>query len=880
VTELLPERAPQPPAALVTPRSLPVLAEVGLRRIARLAGSQLDADSASVIATVDGTDVTATWSADAGAPAPDLDLRALDDRVRLVGAAVLVPAPGSVAGAGASYLGVPLRDHEGHVLGVLSVATASPRRWTPAAASLLAELAGLAEDARAVSGELAVTVARLGLVAAAARIGTWEWDLDTGRLTWDERSAALHGASLAEATGSMADVESRVHPADLLRLQEALGQAAATLGSVEVEVRVRWPDGSVHWLLARGQTLADPAGRAVRMLGANIDVTEQHRAAEVIVTAARRSAVLADVAVRLTEATDEQSIIDIIVTRGLHELGEDGGCLLRVQPDGSTGRLWGAGEVPPELVARHRLLPLDDRFAVTAAATSGQPVLGARPADPGRVRGDEAALAAMAAVPLLGDGVVLGALGVGWATGRVWAPGELDVVGSLAASCVQALLRVESGRRLAQALERESAARREAELAASQLGLLSAVSETLSATLDADEAVARLVRLVVPALADWAMVTVVDETGAFHNLGSLHRDPARTEEVARFAAARLAVMTPQSPVATVLRTNRPVVLTGLELGDLDHAVDDGGVARLLRDLDPSALAVLPVGSRQGAFGVLTLVTSAGRGAHTAAELRTAAEVARRAGVALESARLFARSQRVAETLQRSLLAVPSPSPRLAVASRYVPAVTDASVGGDFYDAFTAADGSDVLVIGDVMGHDIEAAALMGQLRTIVRTAAAGGSPTPATVLTRVDQTAAAIGLDTTASTLVAQLWPLGDGAAELRWSNAGHLPPVVLTAQGHCAPLGSSDDLLLGIDPSLGRLDHSARLEPGATLLLFTDGLVERRGSDLDAGLERLAEAAHDLGRAPLEVLCDVLLDRLVGRGDDDVALLAVRLRD
>jgi serine phosphatase RsbU (regulator of sigma subunit) len=112
------------------------------------------------------------------------------------------------------------------------------------------------------------------------------------------------------------------------------------------------------------------------------------------------------------------------------------------------------------------------------------------------------------------------------------------------------------------------------------------------------------------------------------------------------------------------------------------------------------------------------------------------------------------------------------------------------------------------------------------------------------------------------------------------WSSAGHLPPMVQRADGSTVALHSTPDLMLGLLPSTDRWDHRVELEPGATVLLYTDGLIERRGEDLDTGIERLRRTLADLGDVPLDDVCDALLLRLGADAEDDVALLAVRFHD
>ncbi|MGY1699984.1 SpoIIE family protein phosphatase [Geodermatophilus sp. SYSU D00766] len=245
--------------------------------------------------------------------------------------------------------------------------------------------------------------------------------------------------------------------------------------------------------------------------------------------------------------------------------------------------------------------------------------------------------------------------------------------------------------------------------------------------------------------------------------------------------------------------------------------------------------------------------------------------------------LYARSRsivRAAETLQRSLLSEPPSPAGLAVGVRYVPATREAQVGGDWYDAFGQPDGSTMLVIGDVVGHDVQAAACMAQLRGLLRGIAFDHGDSPARVLSRLDAAIEGLELGAIATVLVARLSPAGDGGMRLRWSSAGHLPPLVTGPDGAARVLAAErPGLLLGVDPGAVRPDADVLLEPGSTLLLYTDGLVERRHEGFDDGVDRLGRALADLCDRPVEEVCDGVLDRLVpGGAEDDVALVAVRL--
>jgi serine phosphatase RsbU (regulator of sigma subunit) len=222
----------------------------------------------------------------------------------------------------------------------------------------------------------------------------------------------------------------------------------------------------------------------------------------------------------------------------------------------------------------------------------------------------------------------------------------------------------------------------------------------------------------------------------------------------------------------------------------------------------------------------------------------------------------------------------------------VPAAEGAEIGGDWYDAFLQPGGTVVLAIGDVVGHDVRAAAAMGQVRGLLRGIGYTRGGSPAEVLTELDRAVQGLALDTMATAVVARLETsdarttgdrsrLAEGEVLLRWASAGHPPPVVLTAEGEVHVLdGAGPDLLIGVAPDSPRTDRAVVLPPGATVLLHTDGLVERRDRDLDAGTAELVALLRSCGPLPLEELCDRVLGRLfLPDAEDDVALLAVRLR-
>jgi PAS domain S-box-containing protein len=244
--------------------------------------------------------------------------------------------------------------------------------------------------------------------------------------------------------------------------------------------------------------------------------------------------------------------------------------------------------------------------------------------------------------------------------------------------------------------------------------------------------------------------------------------------------------------------------------------------------------------------------------------------------------MAARAVAMSETLQRSLLSAPAQPDGLAVAVRYRPAVQEAQVGGDWYDSFLTSKGVLSLAVGDITGHDQQAAAVMGQVRNLLRGVAYTLGEPPAVVLSALDRAMRDLQVRTYATVLLADLRQtreqVGAGLRTFRWSNAGHPPPVLLRTGGTAVLLDTLPNRLLGVDAAARRDDHEVVLGPGDLVLLYTDGLVERRGSDLDEGLRWLTSTVTGLAGLDHDQVCDALLDLVAGRTEDDVALLALKV--
>jgi len=448
---------------------------------------------------------------------------------------------------------------------------------------------------------------------------------------------------------------------------------------------------------------------------------------------------------------------------------------------------------------------------------------------------------------------------------------------------VTARVRLEEERQRAHHSER--AARAQAEGVQRQLALLAEATSLLAATLDQEEALQRLVRLTVPMLADFCAVDLLDAEGGStsRRVAAAHVDPTKVELLHRLA--KVHPMAPGGPelISQVLAGGRPALVP--EMPESYPLLVHEEAQQIYQQLEPASLIVVPLLARRQVLGTLTLTTvrSSGR-AYGNRDLELAGDLARRAALSLDNARLYQREHRAAETLQRSLLPVLPEVPGLEIAARYLPSGQGAEVGGDWYDVLALPDGTTGLAVGDVMGHDLSAAAAMGQLSGVLRSYAWGGDG-PGVVLDRLDELVQALGMAQLATAFYARL-ETGDEnyPPRLRYASAGHPPPVLRLPGGGTRLLDDEPGVLIGAPYVGARTEAVAEMPPGSVLLLMTDGLLERPADGLSERQEHLRSLlAGPTGALPLDQLCDAVLEEMVPgaatRLRDDVALLAVRVR-
>ncbi|MGX2993683.1 SpoIIE family protein phosphatase [Streptomyces sp. JNUCC 64] len=422
-----------------------------------------------------------------------------------------------------------------------------------------------------------------------------------------------------------------------------------------------------------------------------------------------------------------------------------------------------------------------------------------------------------------------------------------------------------------------------------RLEFLNEVSGRIGTSLDLARTIEEVSRAVVPRFTDVAGTYLreqvvagegfpdgpPDTTTMWHRVAVEHTDePGRWDDVVPVGEAM--PFPAHTPFFQCMTTGHPVLVPRIT-EEMGNAIAAQFEKRDIRPLiNHRSMLVVPLKARDVVLGFMILLRHRERPVFNDMDRVTGAELAARAGLVLDNARMYTHQENVAETLQDSML--PHIPPRMAgcdIATRYLPGTLLGRVGGDWFDAVKLPGSRTALVVGDVMGHGLNSAAMMGQLRTSVQTMAALDLP-PAQLLRNLDDLAQRLGEHYLATCLYAVYDPV---RGHLEIANAGHLPPVVVRAAD-----GRSEllDLPTGAPIGVGGVPFETvrvPVAPGDRLVMCTDGLVETRGEDIGVGLATLSEsAAHPA--ASMDAACDTIIRALARRGDrkDDVALLMARL--
>jgi len=566
----------------------------------------------------------------------------------------------------------------------------------------------------------------------------------------------------------------------------------------------------------------------------------------------------------LADARDAQQTFDVIVEELIRAVDAGLVALCRLDENEGVMRIVGGYGLSPEIEAEFLEFPYQPGLPATDALLERRPILlhdiAERDARYPLLVPYAPANHAWAALPLVIGDKPIGGLALAMPGPQEFAPADVEYLVALADQCGHALERA----RLMQVEEVNRA----------RLEVLAEAGRIFTAPLDVEATSVQFSRLVVGRIGDAVSVHLRDSEGAYTVAAAEHVDPEQAE-VAHAIASQLPP-TITDIYDSILDSGQAMLLPRITTEQSLSTVDDDELRDVLAKRPPTSNIMLPLIAGGHALGVLSVTTVAGASpALVPADCEQLEELAGRLALAIDGARLLRQQTEIAHTLQRSLLPASLPQvPGAEVAVRYLPGAEGVDVGGDFYDVIPLPSGRVGLVVGDVMGRGIRAAAVMGQLRAAVRSYTLEGH-SPAALLTRLDRLVGTLeeGL------LVTALYAEWDPTRRLALcSVAGHLPPLLRLPGEAPAFLDIDPGLPLGVGVQ-SYSEVELALPVGALLLAYTDGLVEGKDLPVEDGMQRLLDAvadstdAMDACESALADLRPPLANR---RYDDDTALLAL----
>jgi PAS domain S-box-containing protein len=409
---------------------------------------------------------------------------------------------------------------------------------------------------------------------------------------------------------------------------------------------------------------------------------------------------------------------------------------------------------------------------------------------------------------------------------------------------------------------------------------LSESSRLLVASIDYESTLDNIVHLAVPELADWCAVDIVNGRGSIENVAIAQADPSNLESAERLRPEYPLPSVAARGVPHVIDTGEPELYPNLSEDDRSSIAGSPEHLELLRLIDPRSLMIVPMTVRGRVIGAITLCTAESRRRLDERDLESAQELGRRSAMAIENARLYEERSHIARTLQRSLLPPALPHiPGVEVAARFRPAGEGYDVGGDFYDVFRTGNSGWGVVIGDVCGKGPEAAALTGLARHTVR-AAAMQEHEPSRVLGLLSDAILHERPGSEFCTAAYGHLDVAHGRARLTVASGGHPLPLLLTEDGQVQQVGAPGTLL-GFIPDTKLVDHPLELDRGATLVFYTDGVIEAgdpRGSFGLGGLKAVLSQCKGMSAQQIAERIDNAVVGLRENPSDDVAVLVLRI--
>jgi PAS domain S-box-containing protein len=673
--------------------------------------------------------------------------------------------------------------------------------------------------------------------------------------SWNPGAERLYGYSPDEAIGQ---------PISILIPPDRSGEERRILDQIlggghvdhyETE-RVR-KDGSVVSISLSVSPVRDPDGE---ISGASViarDITDRRIAVE-------RARGLQRITESLSRAVSTEPAAQLLMDEAVSALAADAASVALVDRTGEELELVASRGYSEEEMTGWTTFPLAAELPMSKAVRGQQPIWSSSPEDVKREFPDLASAEfrfdSLAVLPLTVEDHAFGAVAFSFRESREFSAEEKAFM-------------IAATQQAANALERVKLHEAERE-ARDKLAFIARASEILGESLDLDETLDRLATVAVPEVSDWFAVDLAADEG-LRSVAVAHVNPQKVD-----LARELRERYPPDPSApsglwNVIRTGRPELHGEIADQMLVEAAKDEEHLRILRELQMNSAMIVPLRAQGRTLGAVTFVAAESGRSYGTDDLSFAQELVSHAALAIDNASRYKREHETAITLQRALLPGVLPDlPGIELAARYLPAGAGVEAGGDWYDVIDLGGEDLMLVIGDVSGRGIPAASVMGSLRTAIR-AYAVDRLRPAEIATRLGR----LMDDLEGEQMVtAFMLMVNTRSGRGEYVRAGHLPGLVRDRDGAVRELMGTGSPPFGVLPDIPIVTEEVEISPGSTVLLYTDGLIERRGVPIDEGVEELKAI---LGRCPaaVEDCLEMILRELQPEPtDDDVALLGIRL--
>lgn len=660
-----------------------------------------------------------------------------------------------------------------------------------------------------------------------------------------------------------------VHADDRAKTNATWTAANVSGSPFELDYRLRAGDGSYRWFKARGNPIRDGDGSVLRWVGTSTDIDAQKRSEDATRFIAEASELLAS-------SLDIDTTLRAVAERAAHHLADWCGVYLRdeggaITPVAIAHRDPERSAFATPFVEQHPAREGDLLAEVIRTGESvfmprfPQELLSAAARDERHVHMIlDLQLHSAIVVPLVGRERTFGAIQLLNAqSDRSFTEADFQLAQVLAKRVAVA---IENARLFERQLRSER-----------RLRFLVETSTALAGSLELNDTLRTLVRIIAPEFADWVTLDLINDDGVLEGGYYYHHDPERDLAARAFGSNFRVNTSLEIERVGVLRSGQSRIRVNLDVREVEKIIVATGMnevaAAALRELGYHSSIVVPLISGGRIRGVLSGVWSSQKN-YTDDDVVLFEEIARRAALAVEHAASFERERRVSDTLQRALLPDFLPTvPGLAFSATYSPGLSEARVGGDWYDAFELGDGRIVVSIGDVTGRGLQAAVIMGKMRQAIKTLALYESD-PSRLLDIVDRELKR----SDPEALVTALVGVFDSVqSTLAYATAGHPPPFVRYPDGVVEALPARG-LPLGLRGSVETPTATVRLPVGSIVVLYTDGLTEST-RDVNEGEARVIDALGDASVLESGNLAAQLQERVIGgASQDDVAILTIEL--